>query len=704
MPREYAVKKMLENTKKFEVQLHEFLGKDYDGTDLDRSPYPEPGSLVAEDGTFHLYRLTGSPLFQSLKLRIASIEEIANNVFADTPGKATFDWICKAVAWIEGIHSAVRREDFQLGSVSDSRLMIPAEAARKLLAEGQAILLNVPEDLRKTLSQHRIFVSSNKDGNMIVKSTKGGAHHAVGVTVICWCPFLFDSLKADVSKLDAWQLLIVEVSNEFIAFSHQTKGMPLSEPSSLVRCHEIRHDIANLLVQSSDLVACPTAATLDSSRTLLGLVDARLQQHSSSAMARTFAELKYKDGPSVVRNRFLLLDSLMDRSSLTPDADTSLEDLVSRDGPFRNAGRLIFEKVLRKAAEAMEIGLDSDAVFSFCSVRAWEIENALFDLFQTDLAASQISPDYRDKARALKRSLEDTGNLAFGARVLTGEIEATKLVRLTSQQLANPKTREDRARAEAAAKQNAVLTRSGSTGEDPTTSKNPPSATTSQVEPIDFDSDQKPATQVKTTKAAPQSSLKYSASKSMKLQDIVKIVKSSRLTPPPPPPSLVASLQPVIQPSGPSTQDQMISSSSSRDRFVLSLANASRWFTAGLALEADQDPEWEVDCLLPNTLTEKGRLQIKEFTSFLTGKLESEKWEAIPLRIVTSGEATKQLKKFAKDYEGKNRIAMVSLESHSKELSKLFIVTPKFHKAAKGVRFGNYRATYAVLLKLSGPR
>jgi hypothetical protein len=99
-------------------------------------------------------------------------------------------------------------------------------------------------------------------------------------------------------------------------------------------------------------------------------------------------------------------------------------------------------------------------------------------------------------------------------------------------------------------------------------------------------------------------------------------------------------------------------------------------------------------------LTEKGRLQIAEFSSFLSSKLSSGKWTAAVLRVVTfSDPDSKQLKKFIKDYELKKRIAMISLESESDEFSKLFLVTPKFHRAATGLMFGNPAGTYAVLLR-----
>lgn len=701
MPREGAVRNMLGNTQTFEIELLEFLGKDYDGADLDRSPYPEPGSLVGEDGAFLLYRLTCSPLFRSLKSRIASIGKIADNVFADTPGKATFDWICKAVDWIEAIHSAVSRDDSQYGSLSDSRLVLPAEDARKLLAKGETILLDVPEDLRRTLSQHRIFVSSTKDGTMIVKSTKGGAHHAVGVTVIRWCPFLFESLKSDVSKLDEWQRAICKQSEKFVAFSTETKGVPLDDPLVLHRYHEFRHDIANLLIQSSDLVACPTRATQDATRTLLGHLDARIEKHSNAAMAKKFAETRYSDGLAVIRDRYRLLDALMDRSSLASTTDTQLEGLDARDGTFRNVSRVILEKVLRKAAEAMEVGSDMEALFSFCAMRSWDIENALFDLFQDELGESQVSPEYREKARALKRSLEDTSNLAFCARVLSGDIGASKLVRMTTHQLANPKTREDRARAEATARQNAVLTRGGPTGEQKPNAA-PQASNVSSVEPEPPNLDQKPAAEPRKDKPVLQSSMKDSSKAKAKLQDLVNAAsKSGRPTlPPPPPPSLAASLHTAVQTSGSSTQERTVSNSSGGDQFRFSLANATRKFVASLSVDSDQQSD--LDGLLPETITEKGRLKIKEFTSFLSGKVGGGKWEAFPLRFVTSSDQdTRQLKKFAKDYEARDRIAMVSLESHADELSKLFIVPPKYHSAARGVRFGAPKATYAVLLKLS---
>jgi hypothetical protein len=418
--------------------------------------------------------------------------------------------------------------------------------------------------------------------------------------------------------------------------------------------------------------------------------------------------MTYKDAPAALHDRFRLLDALTDRSSVASSMgipmDTSLEDLISREGPFRNAGRVLIEKVLRKATEAMEIGSSRDATFSFCSLRAWEIENALYDLFQTDLGEAQISPEYRDKARTLKRSLEDVDNLTLCARVLTGEIDAPKLVRMTTEQLANPKTKQDRARAEAAARQNAVLTRSCSTEQNKPSLLSPQSKAAPEQSPVSSDLDMKPAGEAKKTSPIKDNKAhsSYASRITSTLGDVVKSVRSSRLAtpPPPPPPSLAASYQSNAKASGSLSQDNLISNSSGGDRFQLSLANGSRKFMAGFSVEIDR--QTKVDSLLPETLTEKGRLQIAEFSSFLSAKLSSGKWIAVVLRVVTfSDPDAKQLKKFIKDYELKNRIAMISLESESEEFSKLFVVTPKFHRAAKSLTVGNPAGTYAVLLKRS---
>ena len=100
---------------------------------------------------------------------------------------------------------------------------------------------------------------------------------------------------------------------------------------------------------------------------------------------------------------------------------------------------------------------------------------------------------------------------------------------------------------------------------------------------------------------------------------------------------------------------------------------------------------------MPERLSEQGRLPIPEFTKFVAGKLANgDRWEKAVARLMPSSDSdAKEYKKFYKDYEAKNRIAMFGLE----DKEKLFLVTPKFHKAARDfVTFQNPTSTYAVIL------
>jgi len=249
MPREHAIRNMLENTKLFEIQLHEFLGRDYEGSGLDKAIFPKAESLVGKDGSFIIYRLTGSPMWGNLKESIEVISGYASDVFAATPGKATFDWIVQAVSWIESLNASVARLD---SGDTKSRLVIHCAQARRLLSEGETILLAVPDDLRQTLSKHKIYVSTNKEGKMKVKSKKGGAHHAVGVTVIRWCPLLFDSLKADCLRLAEWERSLGSLADSFMKFCRQPPG---NHETLLMEYHRFYDEISFFLDEVLDLVS-----------------------------------------------------------------------------------------------------------------------------------------------------------------------------------------------------------------------------------------------------------------------------------------------------------------------------------------------------------------------------------------------------------------------------------------------------------------
>ena len=132
------------------------------------------------------------------------------------------------------------------------------------------------------------------------------------------------------------------------------------------------------------------------------------------------------------------------------------------------------------------------------------------------------------------------------------------------------------------------------------------------------------------------------------------------------------------------------------DRFRIEIINLRLAFTAAFYLEDEALSGG--NAFVPEVLSEKGRLKIEEFSRFLTDKLSGGRWAAIPLRLaVLSDQDMKLYKKFYKEYEVNRRIAMFSITQNT----KVFLVTPKFHGAAKSTGFislPHKTSTYAIVL------
>ena len=129
----------------------------------------------------------------------------------------------------------------------------------------------------------------------------------------------------------------------------------------------------------------------------------------------------------------------------------------------------------------------------------------------------------------------------------------------------------------------------------------------------------------------------------------------------------------------------------------MEIKGISMSFRAGFYLE--DESHIGLNMFLPEILAEKGRLKIPEFTTFVVGKLSGGKWVATPLRLTTYGdEDAKAYRTFYKDYEQRNRICMIEINP----TCKVFLVTPKFHKAATStgfISFMNRTSTYGVVLR-----
>lgn len=145
----------------------------------------------------------------------------------------------------------------------------------------------------------------------------------------------------------------------------------------------------------------------------------------------------------------------------------------------------------------------------------------------------------------MKRSLEDLDNVALCALVLAGEVDAGKLVAMTAEQLANPQTRQERAKAEGVAKQGTVLTLG--TPLDKITkeiSDKLPAAGNKQKGTEDL-SEKGKSGQLANAESPDSQSAGSRSRRAAKFGDLVKVAGKS--TRPVAPPSLVASLRSISQ-------------------------------------------------------------------------------------------------------------------------------------------------------------
>lgn len=742
MPREGAVKRILQNSKEFEIQLHSFLGKDFDGPNPDRAAYPDSHSLVGDNGEFILFRLTGSELFEYMQKSMKELSVVAENVFAETPGKTTFDWIDRAVTWIEELNDSVTKESpFQVAR--ENILVVPEERGRELVKSGAEIFLNIPDDLKRTLSHHGIFVSTNKqEQSLRVVLKKDGAHHSVGGTVIRWCPILFECLKADVTRLETWQRELKTTHEEFSGFFARTKTNPKDREEDLYQWYCFRERAVAILDDGArSLVVAPTQGLVNVFGNLAASLENYLSKHTKAELGQKFAKMWFMEGTSLLDDRFVLLESLLYRKSFVATQQAT-EGLPEAGGKtFRDACRSYLVTSFTKAAKTIGMiklrnNFSPRVVESFCCIKAWEIENEMFDRFQDDLGVTRVSDEYRNKARNLRASLDNKNNLSLCLQVLVGDISADSIVSMTKDQLASQKAKLDRARAEKEARSSANLTPEI----DAESNDKGPSS-----EKRESEEGSKAGQSMKGTAAAkPTSILRKSRSSSSQLASQASaaaggtgngnptppggdklegkahspVVERQLLTssedvspaappkfaipktaPPPPPPSLVTAFK---QTSDDTSEDEMyhgqqVLNESGGHKFRFEIGNLRLGFNAALYLE-DEESVSGLDGFLPGSLAERGRVPEKEFIKFVKEKAKGGRWMSVALRLdPISDNDDREYKRFCRAYEEKERIVSITVSPNT----KVFLVTPQFHKAANqnGIEsFSSRTNSYAVVL------
>lgn len=778
MPREKAVRSMIQNSREFEIQLRNFLAQDYNGANQDKAPFPIGDSLVARNGQFILYRLTGSPLFAIMQSSMRSLSQVGNNVFAETPGKAAFDWMSSAVAWIEHLHESVT-SDSHFPNCKTRILGIPAKDGKTLCCTGEEIFLQATDDVRQTLSNHGIYISTSAlKKKLRVTLKKDGAHHSVGGTVIRWCPILFNALRADVSRLEAWENSLNKIYEEFNAFYAKTRNDPKDDEGNLFRWYSFREKIRVAMDEGEhSLVVFPAKNLVDSFCSLLNTIQQWLEKNSTDELNNRFAKRLFAQSTSLYDDRFRLLDSLLSRRaaarSLDDDGDTETS-FGSHDSEktFRDICMISLENAFGRAAATLNLSSAGISdVDDICALKAWEIENEMYELFQEELGLSRVSDEYRNKARSLKSNLDNVNNGDLCLRVLIGDITVPALIKMSPDQLASQKAKLDRENAKIAALKDTVLTPDALAEKDsdeiqyqntnpvkhspPSPSVKPSISILKVKTPVpafnhpesddeeedipdptfddDEDADGAPTLdgeELATSEHPPISSSTEStkvavASGSQKLSSptpmkpVLRQSTAAALTAsreigqttsvssrPPPPPSLAAmkASSPDHEPPADRVRGQRICNGSGGSSFRIEIQGSSKHiFQAAFYLDDDS----HVDIIrgtMPETLTQKGRSKIEEFNRFVSEKLHGGRWIATSLRLTTISDKDAMVyKRFYKEFEAKERIAMFKLNEESG--SKLFLVTPKFHGAAKRtglISFPTKNSTYGIVLTKKG--
>lgn len=727
MPREAAVREVLENVHAFEIELHNLLGEDFAISATDKAPYPDSDSLVGDNGDFHLYRLTGSPLFEELLSATRRIEKIANDIYADTPGKAVFEWIRRAMQWVKSLNDSVVGES-SFGSIKT--LSIPAIKAHQILIDGNTLFLDgISDGVRKTLSSHRIFVTTNKQTNKLtVLIGKGGAHHSMGGTCLKWCALLHDWLKEDVSRMLEWESRC----------TLQTENYPLSQADAsmdeeaIYQLYRFREETERLIDEGrNSLVVTPHIGLIDELLAMNTKIDQQVEicVNSSNGIItlENLRRRRYEDGHLAVDEREDVLMDLLNRRRIQPQSRGLSSTQSTVDTTSRDKARSILEKALIKGMKMMGIiQLNATDVALLCTLKAFDLESATFYKNKDSQA------DYRDKVISLRSNIEDVRNPTVAARYLLSILSAEALVAMTPEDMVIPHVRHVKAAAEEERTKNLVIAPATISNSPigngsvknilkaamrslsetlPVVTKQPETPPQDEVDCMSqFVPSKKTISHTPPPISHTPPPLALLALSTHKDDNADFDVSTSNLSPlspnstspgiasrlrklssmPPPPPPLGNSG--AFSPSTAQIRQGIVASASGSEKFSFSVNGNT--FRGKLLYEGDSLSHIRSG-FLPDTFSERGRLSIPEFQKFIRQKIDGGRWTVVSLRLSVTSESD-AYKGFYKDYEAKMRIVMFAVGKET----KMFLVTPRFHKDAHSLTgtFTNKTSTYAVLL------
>lgn len=335
MPHEQFVQETFIAARHLKDNLESKLFSDgYNGADVHKDKFPSEKSLVALNGDFLLYRLTGSEIYFELQQAMRGLKIFSDELKITTAEKTTYLWILDIYEWVEALNAAVGC------SCGSMQLVINTENARRLLERGYEVFYSAADEVKDTLALNQISIRASAEKYSIVVM-KGGATNSPGGTLLRWAALLFESLKADVEREDRWR----ENSEKAInSFAYYETGGKMS--IYMARVNGLIAEGRDLVVFDNKLV-CSLLQIVDNvmkSQTLKKRLDDDL---AAAEMERFNLEMMTYEGPPLVDERYDLLESLVSRACIaaeekdprTNPTAVDMDSLFAGDQSIRDKSR-----------------------------------------------------------------------------------------------------------------------------------------------------------------------------------------------------------------------------------------------------------------------------------------------------------------------------------------------------------------------------
>jgi hypothetical protein len=719
---------MLDHGVKIRMALNLFFTRSNLNEQLEvvlRSP-PRTCSLVGKSGEFILFQFYGSTLYSQLKEYFDQYVHSNERMTINTSDQYLLRWLSDLMRWADALGGKFHHS-------SSHKLTIGYDDCNESIAVGSKLLLSIPTDVLSSLASYYIgLVVKQPSGRLSLSVTDPVVSCSVGSYALRWFLFLFNALKADSMTTEGWHISLEKYTTLFLSSNTSQK-----RKDSLKKIRDLVGEV------NEKIVVMPLAVKLSEAVAIINSEELDTSYASFKHSIADFAD-RFEHEEEIVHNRYEILDNLLSRKAISRvekifelSWDHILQhggvvyesSILSSNDLIRLKTRSLLESSFSKAIE--NIGIQKSCkiwndTISFCSFLGWELETIVYDKFVGETSEDcerQINDDYKAKVRSLRFNLEDKKNPFLCAKVLLGFLSPSSLVEMTPEQLANKNIQEVRSKAEEESN-NSIIIQAIAESTFPSfdhrfIKETNPILTVPVVE--------KTITKLENMAFSPSPTVTesyYERSTDNGITCGAQYVESS--TSPlmldfPSRPSIENNLLIIDSSSSDNdgnlllTTDEddgleskipssgrsgfLVMSRSGMNEFLFTIKAMKLSFSAGLLWEKTLPiPFSNVTNILPDSFVDKGRVPIDEFNNFVSGKMKSNRWEVIPLKIVNIHDGdVANFKTFYKEYESIRRLAMfrVSDDLH------LFLVTPKFIDVAQCLKETVNRrlSTYAVLLK-----